>query len=233
MSSDKSKILKKIKGSTHILHPESGLVFKSAKDRIVIGRYENSEIVSLDKKTVELCETWKFNYDKTIISEDEEDGEEAEEEAEAEAEAEEEAEGEEAEEVEGGGEEENDEGGDEEVDKEDNPKEDQFEVAKVEHTEEEQGKEEIKAVVEPEKPVATNNDTSLCVSSVNVKFQDNLNKLCASFSTDVLKLENDYVNKVNTLTQQLQSKTKEYNDVKEQYDKLKQKFDGIKSLFNV
>ena len=87
MSSEKSKLLKKIKGSTHILHPESTLVFRSAKDRIVIGRYENETVIELDNKTVKLCEKWNYKYDTSLII-----TEEAEEATEDEAEAAEEAE---------------------------------------------------------------------------------------------------------------------------------------------
>jgi hypothetical protein len=81
MSSDKNKIvLKKIKDSTHILHPDSKLVLQSSKERIVIGRYVDNEILPLNDESIELCDKWNFKYDKTFLkSDDIEDTGEAEE----------------------------------------------------------------------------------------------------------------------------------------------------------
>ena len=67
MSTEKNKIvLKKIKDSTHILHPDSKLVLQSSKERIVIGRYVDNEIVTLNDESIELCDKWNFKYDKSI-----------------------------------------------------------------------------------------------------------------------------------------------------------------------
>ena len=46
--SSKKIVLKKLKELDTIWHPESTLVFKSSKDKIVIGRYENENFISLD-----------------------------------------------------------------------------------------------------------------------------------------------------------------------------------------
>lgn len=64
--------LKKNKTLDMIWHEESTLVFN--KDKVVIGRFENNELIPLDKQCVELCEQYKFKYDETLItvSEDEE-----------------------------------------------------------------------------------------------------------------------------------------------------------------
>jgi cobalamin biosynthesis protein CobT len=80
MSADKNKIiLKKLKALDTIWHPESTLVFKSSKEKVVIGRYVDDELLSLDNIAVELCEKWKFKYDKDLLeedaNEDEEEGE--------------------------------------------------------------------------------------------------------------------------------------------------------------
>lgn len=80
MSSEKSKTLKKIKGSNHILHPDSGLVLRSAKERIVIGRFENNEITPLDAEAISLSDANNFEYDKSLLNEDGDDEAEAEEE---------------------------------------------------------------------------------------------------------------------------------------------------------
>ena len=81
MSSTKNKIvLKKLKELDTIWHPESKLVFKSSKDKVVIGRYFEKEIIPLDELCLELCSKWKFKYDKTLVEEEDEDDEEEEEE---------------------------------------------------------------------------------------------------------------------------------------------------------
>ena len=88
--SDKRKIiLKKLAALNTIWHPESTLVFKSQKDRLVIGRYVDDEVIPLDDEALTLCEEWKFVPDESLINaeqEAEEGGEEAEEEAEEQAE---------------------------------------------------------------------------------------------------------------------------------------------------
>ena len=67
MNTNKTKIvLKKNKALDKIWHPESTTVFKSDKDKLVIGRYENNTFIPLDEKTIELCVKWKFKYDETL-----------------------------------------------------------------------------------------------------------------------------------------------------------------------
>ena len=83
MSSTKNKIaLKKLKELNTIWHPESTLVFKSTTDKVVIGRYEDGSLISLDEKALKLCEKWKFKYDKELVDENDEEEEEEEEEEE-------------------------------------------------------------------------------------------------------------------------------------------------------
>jgi hypothetical protein len=55
-----------------IYHKESMLVFKSPSEKIVIGRIENDQIISLDEKTLELCEQYGFTYDESLLEEAEE-----------------------------------------------------------------------------------------------------------------------------------------------------------------
>ena len=51
MTTQKNKIvLKKNKNIDKIWHPESTLVFKSDKDKIVIGRYTQNSFISLDNE---------------------------------------------------------------------------------------------------------------------------------------------------------------------------------------
>ena len=63
-------ILKKNKTLNKIWHPESKLVFKSAQEKLVIGRYENDELIPLDEDALELCTKWKFKYDSSLVDEE-------------------------------------------------------------------------------------------------------------------------------------------------------------------
>lgn len=66
-------ILKRHKKTGKVWHPESGLVFKSAKDKVVIGRYENDDFIELDDEALDLCVEFGFKYDKDLVEEDEEE----------------------------------------------------------------------------------------------------------------------------------------------------------------
>ena len=78
--SDSSKkiVLKKLPAHNTIWHPESTLVFKSQKERLVIGRYVDDEVIPLDDIAINLCETWKFKPDESLFEgENEHSGEES------------------------------------------------------------------------------------------------------------------------------------------------------------
>ena len=80
MSSTKTKItLKKNKEINKIWHQESTLVFKSAEEKVVIGRYTDDELIPLDSEALSLCEEWGFKYDKSLVEEDQPPEEEEEE----------------------------------------------------------------------------------------------------------------------------------------------------------
>jgi hypothetical protein len=80
-SSSKKIVLKKLNQHNTIWHPESTLVFKSQKDRLVIGRYVDDKIIPLDEEALNLCETWKFKPDESLFDSDEKaENEESEEE---------------------------------------------------------------------------------------------------------------------------------------------------------
>ena len=72
-ASAKKIVLKKLNSHNTIWHPESTLVFKSQKDKLVIGRYVNDEIIPLDDVALTLCDTWKFKPDESLF--DDEDNE--------------------------------------------------------------------------------------------------------------------------------------------------------------
>jgi hypothetical protein len=74
MSSKSQKlILKKNKKLDKIYHPDSGLVFKSATEKVVIGRIVDDEFISLDEATLELCEQYNFKYDESLVETEEVD----------------------------------------------------------------------------------------------------------------------------------------------------------------
>ena len=72
MSDSKKIVLKNLTAHNTIWHPDSTLVFKSRKDRLVIGRYVDDELIPLDNDALHLCEVWKFKPDESLFDEDEE-----------------------------------------------------------------------------------------------------------------------------------------------------------------
>jgi len=78
MSTDKRKVLKPLKEMETIWHPESTLVFKSKTEKVVTGRWINSEFLPFDEEAVELCSQWSFKYDQELynelMAEEEEEG---------------------------------------------------------------------------------------------------------------------------------------------------------------
>lgn len=71
MSDTKKKlILKNLKDHNTVWHPESTLVFKSQKDRLVIGRYVDGQLISLDDTALELCEKFGFVPDDSLLEDD-------------------------------------------------------------------------------------------------------------------------------------------------------------------
>ena len=67
MSASQKIVLKKLTAHNTIWHPESTLVFKSQKERLVIGRYIDDELIPLDDEAMSLCETWKFKPDESLL----------------------------------------------------------------------------------------------------------------------------------------------------------------------
>jgi len=86
-------VLKNLKKYKTIWHPESTLVYKSKKERIVIGRCVEGELVPLDEKALELCDHWNMKPDNSLIdSEHDSENDQDEEEHEGEHEGEDEGE---------------------------------------------------------------------------------------------------------------------------------------------
>lgn len=88
MSNTKVKklILKPFMNTEHIYHPDSGLVFQSKKERIVIGQFKDDELVELDDDAISLCKKYKFKYEE--VEQEQEEVEETEQQASSEQEEE-------------------------------------------------------------------------------------------------------------------------------------------------
>lgn len=74
MSAAKRKLrLVKLKKYNTIWHPDSTLVFKSQKERFVIGRLVDKELVPLDDEAIELAEQWKLKIDESLLESESEE----------------------------------------------------------------------------------------------------------------------------------------------------------------
>ena len=225
--SSKKIVLKKLKELDTIWHPESTLVFKSSKDKIVIGRYENEKFVSLDDICLKLCETWKFKYDSDLIETEEVD-EEVDEEVEETEEVKEK--------------EETDEDDFEEVTKPVDLKEELSETESVEDVDDniltEKTPDEIKQVSNVFPDVITVNN--ICISDITTEYSSKLHGffdlLSQNYNTQLLNLKNEVskLGKINeNLQRDLDSEKENHINTTEKLAKLQTKFDGIKQLFSL
>jgi hypothetical protein len=77
MAKKKRVLLKKLAKHNTMWHPDSRLVFKSKKDKLVIGRLDDqNELLSADELTLELCEQWNFKMDPSLVEDDDSETEE-------------------------------------------------------------------------------------------------------------------------------------------------------------
>lgn len=208
MSSEKNKVvLKKIKDSTHILHPDSKLVLQSSKERIVIGIYVDNEILPLNEDSIELCDKWSFKYDKTFLKSDDDDEDE-----------EEDSKEESIEDNTGDSEEDNK----EEV--KDDTKEDPDNVVET--------KEDEDAVVETKEDIKEDTvKKSDNVEPLLLKFGEDFSKLHLDLLNNVSKYEQQYLRKIEELEINLKSRDNELAELKVQHDKLRDKFKKMMSEF--
>ena len=66
-------VLRKNKAIDMLWHSSTGMVFKSAKERIVIGKCENDKILPLTKDDIEVCMAHSFAYEEIEIDSDSEE----------------------------------------------------------------------------------------------------------------------------------------------------------------
>ena len=234
MSSTKNKIvLKKLKDTDKVWHSDSTLVFKSLKDKVVIGRYFEKEIIPLDDLCLELCSKWKFKYDKDLVEEDDEEDEDEEVVENQDGGDEQESEKESEKEVQ----QEKDESEDDDVEvdlevkveKKDHESEEEVEDKSEEDEEKvesEQNKNEIKVQQDINYKKAYLTDITYDFSK---KIYDYFDSVSQKYNQELLNLKNDITTKDKIHSELL----KEHESVKEELKKLKTKFEGIKQLFSL
>lgn len=201
--------LKKLAEFNTVWHEETGMVFKSQKEIIVVGKLVNKQIVPLSESDIATCEKFKFKYEVTEPVEEEEEVEEVEEEAGEEEEAEEAGEEEEVEEV------------SEEEKSEPEPAASSPEVVNVVPAEVVVTKQEAVEIVRPPVPASVSKEVD--------EFTKTLHNLDRIWKTTTESNNG----KIQSLEIELEKTKKEYVDLQDLYDKMKQKFDGIKQLFSL
>lgn len=218
--STKTKLrLKKIKGTTNILHVDSNLVLKSLEDKIIIGKYEDDEIQLLTSSDIELCKEWNFSFDNERVYNEEENKVENNEEDEQDENNEEE------------NEQENEEEEEEEKDENSGEKEEVQDSNPVQVIVQEKDSEEYVHISETPKPTQILDITDQFTKDIHNHFD-----LLTHHYTD--KITN-YENKIscmdvkyNELFNKYKTECDEHNNTKNELQKLKSKLEGIKSLFN-
>ena len=232
MASKKVLTIKKIPHLNTVWHEESGLVFKSPKELVIIGTYVDRKIVPLTEEDITKCDKYKFKYELPETEEVEEEEQE-----EVVGSGEEEAE----EEVAGSGEEETVGSGEEEVGEEEvgeevdgSGEEDVVESAdeEVVETNEEVAQEESK-----EKETVKHQEQTQKTPSVSSdNFQETVDSLLNIWSQTQSAHARQTQNLQNDLAktkQELSLTKEELSKLQDEYNKMKVKFDGIKQLFAI
>ena len=210
MSTDKRKVLKPLKEMETIWHPDSGLVFKSKTEKVVTGRWVNSEFVPLDEDSIELCAQWSFKYDQELYDELMAEGEEDADEVEGEVDETVEGDVDETgEEVEG----------------------DVDETVVTENV--------VEVVLSTQTSSKDlDNLTSGFTNNLNSYFQTLTNDFSSKISILETKLSNksgEYVKMTENrdkLKDELSKMTEDRDKIKEECEKFRAKFEGFKSFFN-
>ena len=238
-------ILKKNKNINRIWHPDSTLVFKSATEKVVIGRYDGKEIISLDDESLELCTKWNFKYDTTLIENveevtaSEEEGDEQSDESKEEREDEEDQQKDkEEEEQEQEHEEEEQEQEQEDDEEDDEEEEEEEEKEKQQEEEEEEEEEEDKEEKIVRKVTNTFNlDESDKIFNDHMsnttlffdKIKDLLNETSSNLNNS-LNINETLSQELNNNKDTLKTVQKELEDTKKELEDTKTKMSNIKKL---
>lgn len=59
----RTNILKRIRSINKYYHPDSGMVFKSKEEKVVIGKYVNGEVIDLNNDDLEICKKFCFKVE--------------------------------------------------------------------------------------------------------------------------------------------------------------------------
>ena len=222
MSSAKRKlVLKKLNSHNTIWHPESTLVFKSQKERLVIGRYVNDQLIPLDDDALDLCDEWKFNPDESLLETGNEEDEESVEEGDSKVES---------------VDEEDEEEGESKVESSESVEEGESKVESVDEESKEDDVEESDEKVENvddsvDRELGTNDDVLSLASELSAKLNEGF-----CMVKDRLD-KSDKVNKglrsklVDTESRLVETEDK-LSKLQGEYDVIKKKFDTMKSLFS-
>ena len=219
-SSRKKIILKTLKSHKTIWHPESTLVYKSRKERIVIGRFVDGEIIPLDSDAVELCKEWgdKFPPDESLITDDntEQEGEQ-----EDEQESEQESDNTEQE-----GQDDNTEQEGEQESEDDNTEQEGEQEGEQESEQEGDNTEQEGERVSGQEQVSEDTTQQEIVNNSNYE------ECFQNFLTKVKTMCNNNDSKLQEANLQLKNKSEELEQITVKYEAIKKKFSAMKSLFD-
>ena len=210
MSTAKRKLrLVKLKKYNTIWHPDSTLVFKSQKERFVIGRLVDKELVSLDDDAIELAEQWKLKIDESLL----ESGSDSEEKESEDQDSQ------------------SDEGSQSEDEKQESAKE-----SEDDEVNEEQNTPESVDILEKqreEKSTDIKVDTPKIVLHVDTSLEDNkLTNEIMQNARKTVDLINGLETKLDTVCKEKETLQLSYDELKTKYDTIMNKFNTMKSLFN-
>ena len=238
MSTAKRKIiLKKLSAFNTVWHPDSGLVFKSQKERSVIGSYVDNNIVDLDENSLALCEEWNFKPDESLFVNQEEEPSEGDDE---DQDNQEEEQSESADEDQDNQEEEQSESaGDED---QYNQEEEQSESAgdadqdnqDEEHSEsagEEEHSRHKENVLESNRSEVGKEENS-GIQPHLIKFQKDVDILSKDLASTLSPLFAGLQTKIMQLESELKQKTHDNEELQSKYNAMDQKFKTMKSLFS-
>lgn len=217
MSTAKRKIiLKKLSALNTVWHPESGLVFKSQKERLVIGSYIDNNLVDLDEDSLALCDEWNFKPDESLLAteDDAEDAEDNEEEDDAEEDTENNSE-----------KEQENSDGDEEPAYEENVSEDVVPKEETKKSDPDTNKKHTE-----EQTVCTNENVD--IQQHLDTFQKDIDNLSKNLSISLTPIFVALQTKINQLENELKQKTIDNEELQSKYDAMDQKFKTMKSLFS-
>lgn len=206
--STKNKIsLKKLPEFNTVWHEESALVFKSAKELVIVGKLVNKKITPLQEEDIQLCDKYRFKYQVPVEEEDvEEEGEEEEEEV-------------------GEGE------GEEEVGEGEESAEQSDDASSVPVNDNTGYKEEVVVESAPKEEIVSVIEE--VVSVVVEKQADEFANAVHSISKLWDTTNNKYRSQIKCLEDDLATTKKELEELHDKYNKMKVKFDGIRQLFSV